>query len=42
MWRSVGKCVGVWEGEERCGDVGKCWERREKVCWGVGEIWGKY
>ena len=40
----VGKRVGVW-GEvgcvEKCGRGGVCgkmWGRREKVCWGAGEV----
>ena len=41
----VEKCVGVWKGKGRCGEVrwsagggvGKCLGRCGKVCWGV---WG--
>ena len=34
----VGKCVGVWGEEGRCG---KRYKRRcRKVCWGVGEVRG--
>ena len=47
-------CWGEREGEGRCGiGVEKCvemwrkmrksvWGERGKVCWGVGEKWGKY
>ena len=38
VWESVLGCGG---GMGNVGDVGKCWERCEKMCWGVGEIWGK-
>ena len=32
-------CVGG-RGREMWGGVGKCWERCEKVCWGVQEVRG--
>ena len=36
----MGKCVGMGGGRRRCGGVGKCWGRCEKVCWGVAEVRG--
>ena len=35
---SVGKCVGMGGGRRMCWSVGKCWEKCEKVCWGVAEV----
>ena len=37
--RDMGKCVGeMWESVLVCGgDMGKSWERCEKVCW----VWGR-
>ena len=38
VWKSVLGCGEVWIECVGGPDVGKCWERCGKVCWGMGKV----